>query len=139
MKARLCTREFKEQKDFPTDSPCNGVRSILALIASNRWEKINRSNGQPNYNHQKKPTQQKSGNFKSVFFSLANGSGYWYLQMREELIKLGANVNSVDLGIFYWKGNNCLVGLLACHVDNMIWAGNEMFETNIINNLKHMF
>ena len=69
MKARLWTRKFEERKDFPTDFPCNGVRSILALIASNRWEKINRSNGQPNYNHQKKSTQQKSGNFKSVLFT----------------------------------------------------------------------
>ena len=29
--------------------------------------------------------------------------------------------------------------MLACHVDNMIWGGDEMFETNIITKLTHTF
>ena len=32
-----------------------------------------------------------------------------------------------------------LFGLLACHVDDMIWGGDEMFKTNMINKLKHTF
>ena len=59
--------------------------------------------------------------------------------MREGLIKLGANISSVDPGIFYWKENDSLFGLLACHVDDMIWGGDEMFKTNMINKLKHTF
>ena len=41
---------------------------------------------------------------------------------REDLIKLGANVSSVDKDVFHWKENSCLVQLLARHIDNMIWG-----------------
>ena len=40
-KARLCVSNFKEIKDFPTDSPCLsriGVGSVFVLITSNRWK-----------------------------------------------------------------------------------------------------
>ena len=72
-------------------------------------------------------------------YGLAGASGYWYLLVKEELIKLGANVSSVDLGLFYWKKHNKLVGILARHVDDMIWGGNENFKINVIDNLKNTF
>ena len=31
------------------------------------------------------------------------------------------------------------MGILACHVDDMIWGGNEHFKINIINKLKETF
>ena len=30
-------------------------------------------------------------------------------------------------------------GILACHVDDMIWGGNENFEINVIDDLKNTF
>ena len=59
--------------------------------------------------------------------------------MREQLIKYGANVSSVDPSIFYWKGNSPLVGILECCIDDMIWGGDEMFQRNIIKKLKDIF
>ena len=50
-----------------------------------------------------------------------------------------ANVSSVDLGLFYWKEHYELVGIYACHVDEMIWGGNENFKINVIDNLKNTF
>ena len=35
-------------------------------------------------------------------YGLADASRYWYLCVKEELIKLGANISSVDPGLFYW-------------------------------------
>ena len=69
-------------------------------------------------------------------YGIANASRCWYLRVKEELIKLGANVSSVDPGLIYWKGHYKLVGILACHVDDMIWGGNENFKDNVIDNLK---
>ena len=57
----------------------------------------------------------------------------------EDLIKLGANVSSVDTGVLHCKENSRLVELLACHIDNMIWGGDEMFQFDTINKLKHTF
>ena len=68
---------------------------------------------------------------------LADSSRYWYLYLKEELIKLGANVSSVDLGLLYWKEHYKLVGIIACHVDDMIWGGNDNFNINVFSNLKN--
>ena len=72
-------------------------------------------------------------------YGLTDASRYWYLRVKEELIKLGANVSSDDPGLFYWKEHYKLVGILACHVDDMIWGGNENFKSNVTNNLKNTF
>lgn len=72
-------------------------------------------------------------------YGLTNASRYWYLCVREQLIKYGANVSSVDPSIFYWKGNSPLVGILECCIDDMIWGGDEMFQRNIIKKLKDIF
>ena len=73
-------------------------------------------------------------------YGLAVASRYLYLLVKEELINLGTNVSSVDLGLFYWKKHYYkLVSILACHVDQMIWGGNENFKLNVIDNLKNTF
>ena len=72
-------------------------------------------------------------------YGLADASWYWYLRVKEELIKSGAKVSSVDPGLFGWKEHYKLVGILACHVDGMIWRGNENFKINVIDNLKNTF
>ena len=51
------------------------------------------------------------------------------MRVKEELIKLGVNLSSVDLGLFCGKEQYKLVGLLACHVDDMVWGGSENFKS----------
>ena len=53
-------------------------------------------------------------------YGLADVSRYWHLRVKEEVIKLGANVSSVDSGLFYWKEHYKLVDMLVCHVDDMV-------------------
>ena len=72
-------------------------------------------------------------------YGLADASRYWYLRVKEELIKLGANVSPVDPGLLYWKEHYKLVGIFPCHVDDMIWGSNENFKINVIDNLKNTF
>lgn len=60
----------------------------------------------------------------------------WYLQVKDVLIKLGANVSSADPCIFYLKKNNYLIGILASNMD-MIWGGNGNFKVDIIEKLKN--
>ena len=50
----------------------------------------------------------------------ADASRYWYLCVREELLKLGAKISSIDPELFYWREKNTLIGILACHTDDMI-------------------
>ena len=87
----------------------------------------------------KEANKTKICKLQKCVYDLADASPFWYSQVKKNLIKLGANVSSVDSGIFYLKVNNRLVRLLACLVDDMIWGGDEMFKTNITNKSKHTF
>ena len=69
---------------------------------------------------------------------LTDASRYRCLREKEDLIKLGANISSIDPGLFYWKENYKPVGIVACYVD-MILGGNDNFEVNVIDNLKNTF
>lgn len=57
----------------------------------------------------------------------------------KKIIKFASKIKQCRSGLFYWKENNNLLDILACHVDNMIWGGNQYFKENIINNLKKNF
>ena len=63
--------------------------------------------------HLRKTTPVKYGNYRSVY-GLADASRYW-------------------------RGINTLIGILACHIDDMIWGGNQYFKGTIISKLKEIF
>ena len=66
------------------------------------------------------------GDYRSVFvYEIADASRYWYLHIKEELIKLGEKLSTVDQGVFYWKEIGKLTGIPACHVDHTILEGNQ--------------
>lgn len=53
------------------------------------------------------------------------------------MLGTGGKVSQVDPAVFYWFDEHCKVkGLLACHVDDFLWAGTQRFETNVIPRLK---
>ena len=56
-----------------------------------------------------------------------------------KIIKFASKIKQCRSGLFYWKENNNLLDILACHVHNMIWGGNQYFKENTINNLKKNF
>ena len=73
-------------------------------------------------------------------YGLAGARRYWLLRVREELVRLGAKLSSIDLGMFYWQDNSGHNGILACHMDNnIIWGGTKYGKNNVINNLKSTF
>ena len=53
--------------------------------------------------------------------------------------KIGSKISSIDSGLFYWREINTLVSIFACHVDDMIWGGNQCFKETIITKLKEFF
>ena len=87
----------------------------------------------------KEANTNKIWKLQKCVYGLADASWYWYTRVKEELIKFGAKVSSVDPGLFCWKEHYKLVGILACHVGDMIWRGNENFKINVIDNLKNAF
>ena len=75
---------------------------------------------------------------KKCVYGLADASRYWYLKLREELIKLGAKPTLLDQGIFTWHHNNIQIGIMVCYVDDVMWGGEPSF-INIVDRLKKSF
>lgn len=53
------------------------------------------------------------------------------------MLSTGSKLSKVDPAVFYWLDEQCKVtGVLACHVDDFLWAGSQNFSTNVIPILK---
>ena len=58
--------------------------------------------------------------FKKCVYGLACASRYWYLKLREELIRSGATSIQLDQGIFILHKDNKPFGTMAYLVDDVI-------------------
>ena len=55
-------------------------------------------------------------------------------------MECGANISKVDPAVFYWKNEcNDVHGILACHVDDFIWGGDQSFVDIVIPKLRSVF
>lgn len=66
-------------------------------------------------------------------YGLSDASLCWYNRVKDVMVKCGASISTVDPTVFYWFKNGKLNGLLASHVDDFIWAGEDSFKTDIID------
>ena len=152
VKARLVAGGFEEVQNFRTDSPtCSreGIRIALTLIASNSWElqsldvktaflQGNQIEREVYVIPPKEANTEYIWKLKKTVYGLADASRSWYLTLRSELLNLGAKTVQLDQGIFVWFEDKKLKGIMACFVDDVIWAGNEWFK-HIISKLRRVF
>ena len=156
-KARLVARGFEEinRDDIPKDSPTCGtdsLRLVLAVIAQRGWRtrtmdiktaflqgaEIDRKI------FVKPPPEVQCTDvvwqLRKCVYSLSDASLSWYNRVKEVLEQCKVNVSKVDPAVFYWKDNNGRVqGILACHVDDFLWACSVEFEEKVINNIRSTF
>ena len=152
-KARLCARGFEEEQPFRTDSPTGsreGLRLTLSVIASNNWE-LNSLDIKSAFLQGKdidrtvfiKPPPEASTDklwkLKKCVYGLADAPRKWHIKLKEELEKSGANQCKYDDGLFYASHNNQLIGILSCHVDDILWGGTPAFEKTIIGHICKIF
>ena len=154
-KARLVARGFEEQNsELLTNSPtCNqdSLRIVLSLISSLNWT-VNSFDVTAAFLQGKeldrkvylRPPKQanvpgKLWLLRKCVYGLNDASRYWYMRVREELIKLRCQCSKADPAVFYLHVNGQLEGLIVSYVDDFIWAGSENFKLNIINKVKSIF
>lgn len=54
--------------------------------------------------------------------------------------QLGGTVSKVDPAVLYWLDDSCnVMGVLACHVDDLIWDGSDTFSKTVVPHLKAAF
>ena len=150
----MCVRGFEEEQCFPFDSPtcCKGLRLACCVISSNKWlinlldVKTVFLQGKPIertvfVRPPKEAKTDKVWELKKLVYGLADASSYWYLKVREELLRLGAIPIQLNQGIFIWHKDKP-IGIIACFFDYVLWGGNnqlensEQIKTNVIHKFK---
>ena len=156
-KARLVARGFEEanihelQKDSPTCAS-ESLRLLLAVICQNKWQihsmdiksaflqgmELSRDI------YIRPPPEAGSDGIlwklKKCVYGLADASLYWYNKVKEIMMSTGGKMSKVDPAVFYWLDEQFrVVGVLACHVDDFLWAGSQNFSSDVIPLLKSAF
>ena len=72
-------------------------------------------------------------------YGLMDASRQFYLAVKKELEALEMKRCREDEAVFYLHKNNTLQGLLTLHVDDIGAAGNQYFQSNILDKLTEKF
>lgn len=152
-KARLCARGFEEQSTFRKDSPtCSkeSIRLLLTVIASKSWT-INaldiksaflQGNEIDRVIYIKPPVEARTVNvwkLRKCVYGLADAPRQWYIKLRDKLLSLGVSLSKHDDGLFFCRKGTELIGMLSCHVDDIIWGGTAQFKRDVIDEICQTF
>ena len=67
-----------------------------------------------------------------------DGARQFYESVKEELMNLGFIQCKLDPAVFYIKEDKKLRGVICCHVDDFLYAGDQFFE-RLMNKLRVRF
>ena len=70
---------------------------------------------------------------KHGLYGLKDGARQFYLSVKEKLLKLGCKISEMDPTMFYLHKGDILSGIVCCHVDDFLHAGEEHFDDIMIS------
>ena len=152
LKARLVAHGYKETQTFRTDSPTctrESIRISLALISSKSWtlksldiktaflqsDTINRTI------FVKPPPEAKTDmiwKLNKCIYGLADAPRCFYNRLKDVLQEESVICNNLDAGLFFCKDEHDeIIGIMVCHVDDLLYGVTELFEQQVINHLRN--
>ena len=155
LKARLVARGFEEDtSQLRSDSPtCSkeSLRILLSILAGNHWDlrsmdikgaflqglPISRELYlQPPHGF----GQNKLWKLEKTPYGLVDAGRKWYIRLVDVFSKLKALSPKADKAVFFWK-NPCgeLSGILAAHVDDFLYGGDDHFISNVLPGIQSAF
>ena len=152
-KARLVAHGFQETQDFRKDSPmCSreSVQLTRAIIASMSWKlkfldiKTAFLQGQTidRTIHALPPPEaetQALWKLRKCIYGLADAPWCFYMRLQEVFSELNISLsNSFDEGLFFAKSKTTgeLNGIIACHMDGLLFGGTDEFHLQVIERLR---
>ena len=72
-------------------------------------------------------------------YGFSDDSLKWYNRVIEFILPSDGNVLRLDPALFLWHRENLLIRIIALHVDDFLWSGDDHFERTVINKLWHTF
>ena len=130
-KARLVVRGFEEEYFMPRDKNWT-VKTTDIKSAFLQGQELRRD-------VYIKPPRESSAaqgivwKLKHGLYGLKDGARQFYLSVKEELFKLGCKMCEIDPAMFFVHKDGKLSGMICCHVDDFLHAGNEYFEEIMIS------
>ena len=61
------------------------------------------------------------------------------MRVKDEMMKLGGEMNLYDQALFTWHEKGELIGILVSHVDDFVYGGNSKFHQTVILKILKMF
>ena len=147
VKARLVIHGNQEECLFRTDSPTvrkTSLRLQITLAVQNSWRvrtaDVKAAFLQSNRLEREvfvKPVREAAvpGMLWKMLkpgYGLSDASKKWYETLAGELIKLGCEKLSTDHAVFFYKKNGKLMGIISCHVDDLVIRSNDVFNEDIM-------
>ena len=154
VKARLVARGFEESQYLKSDAPTadkTSQRMFLAIAAMKSWKTQSidikaaflQSDKMDRKVYLKPPSDiKKTGviwHVKKPLYGLRDAALNWYKSLEGELKNLGCTESILDPALFCFYSENELSGILVSHVDDFLFAGNEIFIQEIIQSLTEKY
>ena len=144
VRARLVARGFEDEEDIRSDSPTirkSVMRVVLTIASSKQWKvkttdiksaflqgrKIERDV----YIVPPKEADVKDGTLwklKRCLYGLNDAARHFYQGVVEAMKQLGCKQSSYDPALFYMQKEGKLHGIMACHIDDFLHAGDKQFD-----------
>ncbi len=155
VRTQLVARGYEDKQSYPKDSPTvskSTVRLILTIAASERWPikttdvksafLQGREMDRDVYLTPPKEANVKPGTLWKLIhclYGLNDAGRHFYKSVAEELEKAGCQQSGLDPALFFKVQGKQLCGIVACHVDDCLHAGTQMFEDTVITKLHQRF
>ena len=144
VKARLVARGFEDQEIMRKDAPTVGksmMRTMIAIAATNSWSVKTtdiksaflqgRDMEREVYIKPPKEADVENGmiwKLKKCLYGLNEAARQFYQSVADCLLSLGCTKSALDPALFYMKKDGQLKGIIACHIDDFLHAGDEEFD-----------
>ena len=153
-RARLVCRGFEEENPLKGDSPTCGKDTlrIFLSVASSMGFPIRAKDVKCAFLQGKPierdvfvvpPIEAKRKNvlwkLKKVVYGLVDAARNWYCSVLKEIENVHCMKSKYDGALFYYKKNDILQGIMACHVDDFLDCGNASFERDVIDKISDKF
>ena len=155
-RARLVARGFEDEAITENDSPTvakSTLRVFLTYAAHLNW-KIRTTDIKSAFLQGKilerdvflKPPPEaevsdgKIWKLRRCLYGLNDAARQFYESVVESLLSLGCQRSNLDPALFYRRGpDGVLIGLIACHIDDFLHAGNKTFDDSVMTKLRQRF
>lgn len=155
IRARLVARGFEEDDEMDKTSPTmtkSTLRCILVVAAMKGWplqttdikSAFLQGSDMTRIVHVTPPKEADLPKGKlwllhKCLYGLRDASRQWFLRVKDTLLKQNCKQSLLDPGLFFYKVNEGLEGVIGLHVDDFLHCGSERFEAEVINPVMSLF